>query len=179
MTKRNADSSKEANKLMEQTSDVIVRADKAMNDLTLSMDEINKASQSTSKAGDLVEEIAVASDEQAQGVEQVNIAVSQMDKVVQQNAASAEEAASASQQLSAQAGQMKDFVHKLRTIASGKRNDPIKDTTRKILPKGRKKEPHPRKKIRGDKNSKIGHNRQEVSPNQVIPLEGNGEFKDF
>ncbi len=46
------------------------------------------------KVKDLLTEIATASQEQAQGVEQVNKAVSEMDMVVQQNAASAEELAS-------------------------------------------------------------------------------------
>ncbi len=46
------------------------------------------------KVGELLSEIAAASREQAQGVDQVNLAVGQMDKVVQQNAASAEELAS-------------------------------------------------------------------------------------
>ena len=41
-------------------------------------------------------EISAASAEQAQGIDQVNTAVSQMDKVTQQNAANAEESASAS-----------------------------------------------------------------------------------
>lgn len=41
--------------------------------------------------------------EQSSGIEQVNIAVSEMDKVVQQNAAVAEESASAAEEMSAQA----------------------------------------------------------------------------
>jgi methyl-accepting chemotaxis protein len=49
----------------------------------------------SNQMGELVDEITVASQEQARGVEQVNIAVAQMDKVVQQNAAGAEEIASA------------------------------------------------------------------------------------
>ena len=45
--------------------------------------------------GELVAEITAASQEQARGIEQVNMAVAQMDKVIQQNAAGAEELASA------------------------------------------------------------------------------------
>jgi methyl-accepting chemotaxis protein len=50
-------------------------------------------------------EIATASSEQAQGIEQVNTAVSQMDKLTQSNAAAAEESASAAEEMSAQARQ--------------------------------------------------------------------------
>ena len=53
--------------------------------------------ESTGKVGELVAEIAAASKEQSQGIDQVNQAVSQMDKVTQQNAANAEESASASE----------------------------------------------------------------------------------
>ena len=51
--------------------------------------------ESTGKVGTLVAEIASASNEQSKGIEQVNIAVGEMDKVTQSNAANAEESASA------------------------------------------------------------------------------------
>ena len=66
------------------------------------------------KVSELVGEISAASNEQAQGIEQINKAVAEMDKVVQENAASAEESASASEEMNAQAEQMKDFVGELR-----------------------------------------------------------------
>jgi methyl-accepting chemotaxis protein len=66
-----------------------------------------------------VGEIAAASSEQAQGIEQVNLAVTEMDKVTQQNAATAEESASASEELSAQAEQMKGMVNELVTMVGG------------------------------------------------------------
>ena len=50
--------------------------------------------QVSSKVGKLIGEISSASKEQAQGIEQINIAVVEMDKVTQQNAAGAEELAS-------------------------------------------------------------------------------------
>jgi methyl-accepting chemotaxis protein len=64
----------------------------------------------TKKVTTLVVEIASASKEQADGIEQINRAVTEMDKVTQQNAANAEESASASEQMSAQAEEMKAFV---------------------------------------------------------------------
>ncbi|NLJ28149.1 MAG: chemotaxis protein [Deltaproteobacteria bacterium] len=75
--------------------------------------EFNEVANTVSRAGELVEEIAAASNEQAQGISQVNQAVSQMDKVVQQNAATAEESASASEEMSAQAEHMKEYVMEL------------------------------------------------------------------
>jgi methyl-accepting chemotaxis protein len=73
----------------------------------------------TSKLNDLISEIAAASNEQAQGIEQINQAVTQMDTVVQGNAANAEESASASEEMSAQAEELNAMVSKLRGIVQG------------------------------------------------------------
>jgi carbonic anhydrase len=75
---------------------------------------------SVGKTTDLVSEIAAASQEQATGIDQVNTAVSQMDKVTQQNAASAEESASASEELSAQAESMNQAVQELVALVGGR-----------------------------------------------------------
>ncbi len=67
----------------------------------------------------LVSEISAASKEQAQGVEQINKAVSTMEQIVQQNSANAEQSASASEELSAQAFQMKELVSTLNERVAG------------------------------------------------------------
>jgi len=67
----------------------------------------------------LVADIATAATEQAQGIQQVNTAMGQMDKVTQGNASSAEESASAAEELDAQAETMKDLVSQLRTLVGG------------------------------------------------------------
>ncbi len=71
------------------------------------------------KITDLVGEIAIASNEQAQGVEQVNVAMTQMDAVTQRSASSAEETASASEELNAQAVALNDVVQSLKVIIEG------------------------------------------------------------
>ena len=55
------------------------------------------------KTADLVQEISAASTEQNSGVEQINIALQQLDQIVQQNAAAAEEMSSTAEKLTAQA----------------------------------------------------------------------------
>jgi methyl-accepting chemotaxis protein len=60
-----------------------------------------------------VGEISGASGEQAQGIDQVNRAVSEMDKVVQKNAASAEESAAAAEELKGQAQCLEEYVNAL------------------------------------------------------------------
>ncbi len=82
-------------------------------------EEYSKIAQTSKKVNELVGEIAAASKEQSQGIEQVNIAVAEMDKVVQQNAANAEESASASEEMNAGAEQMKAMVEELVTLVGG------------------------------------------------------------
>ena len=71
------------------------------------------------KVDELVAGIARASQEQKEGIGQINTAVSQMDKVTQSNASGAEETAAASEELNAQAVAMKDTVSKLRNLVGG------------------------------------------------------------
>ncbi|WP_313537625.1 methyl-accepting chemotaxis protein [Pantoea sp.] len=65
---------------------------------------------SVGQLSDTVEEITAASAEQARGIEQVGIAVTEMDGVTQQNASLVEESASASQSLREQASLLLESV---------------------------------------------------------------------
>ena len=64
----------------------------------------------------LVGEIATAAREQAQGIEQINKAVGQMEKISQSNASSAEESASAAEQVDAQGKVLNDLVGWLQRL---------------------------------------------------------------
>ncbi|MDY0262341.1 methyl-accepting chemotaxis protein [Syntrophotalea acetylenica] len=64
------------------------------------------------KVSDLVGEIAMASNEQAQGFAQVNQGLNQIDGVTQQNTANAEESAAAAEELSGQAMQLQQLLHR-------------------------------------------------------------------
>ena len=64
-----------------------------------------------------IAQIADASQEQAQGLSQVTLAVSQMDKVTQTNAAAAEESAAAAEELNAQATVLRAAVSELEKMA--------------------------------------------------------------
>jgi methyl-accepting chemotaxis protein len=67
----------------------------------------------------IVSQIATASREQSQGIEQVATSVSEMDKVTQANAATAEESASAASELTAQARAMQGAVKALKQLTDG------------------------------------------------------------
>ncbi|MCL2006373.1 MAG: methyl-accepting chemotaxis protein, partial [Planctomycetaceae bacterium] len=59
---------------------------------------------------DLVAGIAIASNEQAQGVAQITVGLQQIDSVTQQNTAAAEESASAANEMTSMASTLRDLV---------------------------------------------------------------------
>ncbi len=63
------------------------------------------------KVSDLIGEISAAANEQAEGISQVNLGLSQIDQVTQQNTANAEESAAAAEEL---AGQGRELLQMLR-----------------------------------------------------------------
>ena len=131
---------------------------------------------SSSKVGELVGEIAAASNEQAQGIEQVNKAVTEMDKVTQANAANAEESASASEEMSAQAEQMKVMVDKLATIIGGSNGREGKVVARKIDTGIHKAFAAAGKKA--EDKEVTAHWKKGINPNEIIPM-NEPDFKDF
>jgi len=62
------------------------------------------------KTSDLVQEIAVASAEQASGVGQINAVVSQLSQTTQQNASSSEQLAATAEEMSNQAEQLQQSM---------------------------------------------------------------------
>jgi methyl-accepting chemotaxis protein len=81
--------------------------------------EFREVGDSITSSGEMVGEINAASQQQAQGIEQVSRATNEMDKVVQQNAANAEESASASEEMSAQAMRMRGLLEELTRLVDG------------------------------------------------------------
>ncbi len=72
--------------------------------------------ESAKKVNEFVGEIAKASIEQSQGIEQLNQAMLEIDRVVQQNAANAEESASAASQLQAQSERLREIVGEMALL---------------------------------------------------------------
>jgi len=140
---------------IQQGSNLVHRTDEAFSEVTSNAD----------KVAHLVGEIAAASQEQAQGIEQINTAMSQMDHVTQQNAANAEESASASEELNAQAFSMKDAVDQLMKMVGGNGHNHHAQSPQLQAP-NRFHLPMPKR----DKG---------MSAEAMIPLGDNSEFGDF
>lgn len=119
---RAAESARNTSELIEGTVKSISEGSGLVNSTSAAFSEVITSS---AKVGELVSEIAAASDDQAQGIKQVNTAVAEMDKVTQQNAATAEESASASEEMNAQAEQIRAMTNQLRSIVEGGSNKKV------------------------------------------------------
>jgi methyl-accepting chemotaxis protein len=169
---RAADAARNTAELIEDT----VKKSHDGSELVIKTNEsFDKVATRTAKVGELVGEIAAASNEQALGIGQVNSTVVEMDKSVQQNTASAEESASAAEELSTQAEHLKSIVKDLEALVEGGVKDikhisaaedrsPATASNSTLTFPAIKKPTVPKVK--------------KVSPEQVIPLDKD-DFKDF
>lgn len=75
--------------------------------------------QKARETDELMAQIATASQEQGQGIGQINTAIAEIDKIVQEDAATAETAASAAQALREQTVLLEDAVQELEHLLTG------------------------------------------------------------
>ncbi len=117
LAQRSAQAARDTTELITGTVERVQTGSHLAEELGKSFKEIETGSD---RVGRLVAEITSATNEQAQGVDQVNTAVAQMDRVTQRNAATASQSASASEQLSAQAQQLNSMVGDLTALVTGR-----------------------------------------------------------
>ncbi|CAB1075556.1 Methyl-accepting chemotaxis protein [Olavius algarvensis Delta 1 endosymbiont] len=138
-----------------------------------------KVAESASKVSALVAEIAAASKDQSQGIEQVNTAVTELDKVTQSNAANAEESASASEEMSAQAEEMKRMVSDLVALIQGSRNAAGGGVSNDVqVSPSRIDQTEVARPTRPQAKASAVDRPQEVKPELIIPLDDQ-DYKDF
>jgi methyl-accepting chemotaxis protein len=113
LAQRSAQAANETAQLIQDTIERVKKGNDLNSELANSFTKVN---ESATLVASLVEQITNASRDQAKGVDQINAAMSQMDKVVQQSAAGAEESASASEELASQAQVLRQTVDQLAAI---------------------------------------------------------------
>ncbi|MDI7505245.1 methyl-accepting chemotaxis protein, partial [Cronobacter dublinensis] len=107
LASRSANAAKEIKALIENS---VNRVDTGSGQVQEAGDTMKEIVQAVTRVTDIMGEIASASDEQSRGIEQVSLAVSQMDSVTQQNAALVQESAAAAAALEDQAEQLRQAV---------------------------------------------------------------------
>lgn len=116
LAQRSAQAAKDTAVIIESNINL---SDESVNIAQKVKDSVESIGTQAAKVSDLLEEISIATNEQEQGVEQINKAVSQMETALHANAQTAEEAASASCALSEQATNVKDIVDSLIVLVHG------------------------------------------------------------
>ncbi|GAA0180066.1 hypothetical protein SH2C18_28220 [Clostridium sediminicola] len=108
---RSANAAKETTIMIENS---IAKVEDGTKIANVTAEALNNIVNGVTKASNLVSEIAIASNEQALGVEQINQGVNQIANVVQTTSATSEETAAASEELSSQAQMLKNGVAKFK-----------------------------------------------------------------
>jgi len=114
LARRSADAAKEIKALIE---DSVSRVEDGKSLVAVAGTKMESLVQSVKHVSEIIREISSASEEQSRGIEQVNIAIAQMDQTTQQNAAMVEEAAAAAQSMQEQARTLADVVDVFRLPA--------------------------------------------------------------
>lgn len=104
---RSATAAKEIKALIKNSVEKVQNGSRLVSESGGALSEIV---DSVKKVTDIVAEIAAASKEQSDGINQVNVALLQMDEMTQQNASLVEEAAAASEAMGAQAQELDALV---------------------------------------------------------------------
>jgi methyl-accepting chemotaxis protein len=107
LAQRSAAAAKEIKDLIGASVEHVSSGSRLVEEAGRTMDEVV---QSVRRVTDLMGEISAASGEQHTGIEQVNLAIGQMDGVTQQNAALVEEASAAAQSMASQSSTLRELV---------------------------------------------------------------------
>ena len=111
LAQRSAAAAKEIKGLISTSVERVSNGSTLAQDAGQTMDEVVKA---VKRVTDIMGEISAASSEQSAGIEEINLAVTQMDSGTQQNAALVEQATAAARSLDDQARGLKQMVGKFR-----------------------------------------------------------------
>jgi len=129
LAQRSASAAKEIKALINDSGEKIKEGEMLADESGRTLEDIVESSK---QVGVIISEIAAASKEQAQGVDQVNQAVSHMDSMTQQNAALVEQAAAASEALSEQAQAMQSLVSFFQVDGGAKQQETPKAISKVI-----------------------------------------------
>jgi len=116
LAQRSASAAKEIKELITDSVSKTTDGTRQVENAGKTMEEVVT---SVKRVADIISEIAAASIEQSQGIDQVNTAVTSMDEVTQQNAALVEQAAAAAESLVDQANALTDVISVFKLETNG------------------------------------------------------------
>jgi len=96
-------------------------------------DNLNEIQTAVSEVTDLIENIKAASNEQAEGIRQVNIAVSELDRITQQNALLVDESATTSRLMSDHSNELMKIIEVFKLEQIEFKPDQVSGSSQKLL----------------------------------------------
>ncbi len=169
LAKRSAEAAKETSTMIDESTN---RADAGVEIASRVGGVLGEIEISTNKVNTLLGEIASASREQADGVDQINKGVTELDKVTQQTAGNSEELAAAAEETASQVGVLRELVTRFK----------IKGESEALGLSGAGRPSATMRSSRASvsRNCEATHGSMtgESDPRQVIPLD-DGDFEAF
>ena len=172
---RSAEAAKNTAAMIEESVENVEQGVAFNAEVLRNLDEI--ATQ-VNKVGEVIAEVAAASEQQTQGVDQISTAVEELNGVTQQNAANSEESAATAEELSSQAAVLSGMVGEFTLSGSG--GATRRTAPRSTAPAKRVSTPAPQKKVtisaaisnraatKPKKGNGNGKNR--ITPEEMIPF---------
>lgn len=114
LAQRSADAAKDIKALITQSN---VQVDKGVNLVGKTGEMLSRIGDQVEHISGLVSTISTTAEAQAASLQQINVAVGDMDRMTQQNAAMVEESTAASRSLSSEAADLAGLVTRFRTTA--------------------------------------------------------------
>ena len=161
LAQRSSDASTETAAIIEES---IAQTKKGSEISVMTSEAFHNILGKINKTSNLIAEISISSKEQSEGMNQIAIAMGEIDQVTQQNAATSEEAAAAAEELNAQAVSMKETVGIIANM--------VGESTTQIVQTSTKHYHHTPTKVK--KTKQIPRN----NPNDVFPLDEE-DLKEF
>lgn len=151
LAQRSANAAKETEIIIEHNIKIANEGSGITKVVQETIEEIDSQSK---KVSDLLDEISIATKEQAQGIGQINKAVSQIETVISSNAQTAEESSSAAKSLFEQTLTLNDIIEQLKTIVDKKKENPTQAVLSKVKLEHRPKaKPHFEKVVKQQTNA--------------------------
>ena len=138
--------------------------------VTRSGETLSQIQAAAAKVSNIVAEIAAGSREQAQGIEQVNKAIMQMESTTQQNAALVEQASAASDAMAGQARELSEIMARYQISGEDSLSAPAAATVTRLPQRAR---------MSAEKASGQGHQAQRNKPAQSPTLAATGTSSEW
>ncbi|HPI90575.1 MAG TPA: methyl-accepting chemotaxis protein [Spirochaetota bacterium] len=153
LAQRSGNAAKEIENLIKDTVSKVDNSTELVNKTGIVLKEIEVSAKNTAQ---LINEIASASMEQKQGINQINNAIAEMDNMTQQNASLVEETASASEEMANQAQELLEMIRQFK----------ISDKIKKDVNSEKHRELHIKNALMSKKHENDGNGKNNSSASQ-------------